>query len=83
MEQSVERLPFTLQDLGNTYVESDERFVVSLVVSYDPRDGITSPEDAVAAALALTRDIDSGGTQWYVKDRKNNILHLIEQRSVE
>lgn len=65
--KTVERLPFTLQDLGNTYA----------------RDGITSPEDAVAAALALTRDTDSGSTHWYVKDRKSNILHLIEQRSVE
>lgn len=77
-----DNLPFALADLGNTYVDLKNRFIVSLIVGYGPEDGVTSPEAALAAALELTRDLDSSSTQWYVHDRETGVLHLIEQGAV-
>ncbi len=74
--------PFTLDELGNTYVDPDSRYVVSLIVGYGDHDA-NSPEQAVAAALDLTRDDDSFSTHWYVYDRLTKTLHLIEQGDAE
>ncbi|NMP24410.1 hypothetical protein [Sulfobacillus harzensis] len=74
--------PFTLDELGNTYVDPDSRYVVSLVVGYGD-DDVISPEQAVAAALDLTRDEGSYSTHWYVYDRLTKTLHLIEQSDAE
>lgn len=74
--------PFQLHELGNTYVDPDSRYVVSLIVGYGDND-VISPEHAVASALELTRDGESGDTHWYVYDRWTKTLHLIEQRDAE
>ena len=75
--------PFTLTELGSTYAESDERFVVSFILTYDPRHGVQTPEDAVARALDLTRDDACGDTHWYVFDRQTQTLHLVEQKDAD
>ena len=74
--------PFTLNELGNTYVDPESRYVVSLIVGYNG-DEVISPTQAVAAALDLTRDGDSWSTQWWVYDRQTHMLHLVEQESAE
>jgi hypothetical protein len=79
---SHQNLPFTLDELGNTYAESGDRYVVSFIVSYGETD-IASPEEAVARALDLTRDHDSRNTHWYVYDRKTRTLHWIKQGEAE
>src|ERR1035437_2242716 len=72
---------FSLEELGSTYVDKGDRFIVSLIVSYDGKDAKT-PREAVAAALALTTDDNSDDTQWYCFDRKTKTLHMIEQKTV-
>lgn len=74
--------PFTLDELGNTYVESENRYVVSLIVGYNDND-VISPVHAVAAALDLTRNGDSYSTHWWVYDRQTQTLHLVEQEAAE
>ncbi len=66
-----------------------ERFVVSLIVGYDDqRDNIVSPEQAVAAAIALTKEHGQHTTTWCVFDRltgtkkfvtQGHVQHLIEE----
>ena len=75
-------LPFSLDELGNTYVESDNRYVVSLIVGYSDREAL-SPQQAVANALDLTRDDNAYSTHWYVFDRHTHTLHLVEQQEAE
>lgn len=75
-------MPFTLKELGNTYVDADDRYVVSLIVGYSD-EHVNSPEQAAAAALDLTRDDGSADTHWYVYDRVTRTLHLIEQGDAE
>ena len=72
---------FTLNELGSTYVDEGDRFIVSLIVSYDGKD-VKTPQEAVAAALALTTDDNSDDTQWYCFDRKSKKLQMIEQKTV-
>jgi len=67
-------LPVSLEELGNTYVHSTSRYVVSLLVGYDDSNA-TSPEQAAAKALALTQDDGSEDTHWYVYDRTTQTLH--------
>lgn len=75
---------FHLGELSNTYCDPQDRFVVSLIVSYDPaRDGVATPEQAVGAALRLVMDPDGFQTHWYVYDRATHTLHLIEQANAE
>ena len=76
------RPAFTLSELGNTYAESGNRYIVSLIVGYDDHEA-TSPAAAVAHTLNLTRDADADGTHWYVYDRQTHTLHLITQRQAE
>lgn len=62
----------------------DERFIVSLIVGYDEqRDNIVSPEQAVAAAVALTKDHGQSGTMWHVFDRLTGESQFIEQGDVQ
>lgn len=71
-------------EIGNTYVCDEDRFVVSLVAGYSPkRDGVKTPKDAVRAALELTRDDGASDTHWYVFDRKTGEMHMIEQGEVD
>ena len=73
-----------IEEIGNTYVGTEDRFVVSLVVGYsDSRDGIETPEEAAAAALALTTGGGSEDTHWYVYDRKSGEMTLLEQSVFE
>lgn len=67
----------------HTYLSPDERFVATLAVSYspDPHE-VTTPKEALAAALALTRDDGSDGTQWWVHDRVTGQGRVIEQGEV-
>lgn len=74
--------PFSLTELGNTYVHSSDRYVVSLIVGYAD-DEAASPEHAAAGALALTQDAGASDTNWYVYDRKTGMLHLLEQIEFE
>ncbi|MHB1524960.1 MAG: hypothetical protein ACYCZN_01545 [Candidatus Dormibacteria bacterium] len=73
-----------IEEIGNTYVGAEDRFVVSLVVGYsDSRDGIKTPKEAAAAALALATDGGSADTHWYVYDRKTGEMTLLEQSDFE
>lgn len=67
-------------DGGPTYVTVHDRFIVCLEVGYHE---VESPEQAVAAALALTRDLGSTDTQWHVFDRTNGEGVIVEQGDVE
>ena len=75
-------LPFTLHELGSTYADSGDRYIVSLIVSHGDHEA-TSPADAVAHTLNLTRDCDADGTHWYVFDRQTRPLHRVLPRDVE
>lgn len=77
-------LPKHEQYAYDTYTDPQDRFVVSLIASYDPdRDAVTSDVEAVAAALRLTRDEGSRGTQWWVYDRQTGTGRIVEQGDVE
>lgn len=69
-------------EIETAYVQDSDRFVVSLIVGYGQADGVTSPAAALAAALDLTRDAGSAGTQWYVFDRQSQRMHRLEQSDV-
>lgn len=75
-------MAFSLHELGNTYADAQDRYVVSLIITYADADA-ASPEEAVAHALDLTRDDNSYDTHWYVFDRHTQTLHLIEQGAAE
>ena len=70
-------------EIGNTYVGDEDRFVVSLIVGYGREDGVTSAEQAVAAALDLTREFGAGDTQWHVHDRATGRSCVVEQSDAE
>lgn len=60
-----------------------ERFVVSLITGYDEqRDNIVSPQQAVAAAVALTRDRESDNVLWYCFDRLTGRRTFVSQGEV-
>lgn len=60
------------------------RFVVSLIVGYDPdMDSVATPLEAAAAALSLTRDENSDGTIWSVYDRDTKKMHHLLQEDFE
>lgn len=65
----------------------EERFIVSLILGYDPaRDNIVSPEQAVAAALAFTREgnnMRANDVYWFVYDRWNQVGTVVRQGSIE
>jgi hypothetical protein len=76
------RAELTMEEIGNTYVGPNDRFVVSLVVGYSPEDGVTSPLYALKAALELI-GVEGYDTHWYVHDRENNITRQFEQHEAE
>jgi hypothetical protein len=75
--------PFARHEVSSCYVDPDARFVVALIVGYGPQDGVTTPSEAVRAALALTQDLGSLDTSWTVFDRSTGVLQVIEQGDVE
>jgi len=81
-KEDLDRLNLSPHELGNTYVGKEDRFVVSLLVSYHTektRGGIKTPQQAVGAALALTTDDMRNETHWYCFDRKTQEIHLVQQ----
>jgi hypothetical protein len=68
-------------EIGNTYVDGGERFVVSLVNGErsEPRIDGDPPADTPEAALRRTIEFvgSVGGWQnhWYVYDRETGVLH--------
>lgn len=59
-----------------------ERYVVTLVVGFDPTTAggnVTDPKQAALAALDLTRDDHSRSTVWHVYDRDTGRLHRFDQ----
>lgn len=73
----------TIDEIGNTYVNADSRFIVSLVVGYSDMDNVQTLEDALLHAIDLTRDGGSWDTHWYVHDRQTGITHQLEQKEGE
>jgi len=67
------------EQIGNTYVAGEDRFVVSLVVNYCVDEEVRNAHQAVVRALSLTSDEGSFVTQWYVYDRQTSELALIKQ----
>lgn len=61
-----------------TYACDDERYLVSLVVSY-AADEVSCPHEAIAQAIGLITDLGSADTVWCVLDRQTGVRHLIEQ----
>lgn len=61
----------------------ESRFMVSLVTTYGPHDGVVSPEQAVAAALASTQDGSQEGTTWFVFDRQTGEGKFVRQGDIE
>lgn len=73
------------EKLDTIYVDPEDRFVVALIVGYqyNPEDGVVGAADAAQAALDLTRDEGSYGTQWFVLDRQTGECRFLEQRDFE
>jgi hypothetical protein len=73
---------FTREEVASIYVESDDRYVVSLIVGY--HDGAASGAmDAALAALETTRDGAQYGTVWKVHDRVTGEMHTFEQEQFD
>lgn len=73
-----------LVSVDPVYVDPEDRFIVSLVVGYsNGRDKVKTAEEAVLAALNLTRDDNSGDTLWNVYDRKTGRSELVMQSDAE
>ena len=70
-------------EIDSIYVEPTDRFVVSLIVSYDDAPQFDTPQQAASAALELTRDDGSGDTIWYVYDRDTGAMYQFEQSDFE
>ena len=73
-----------LGEIDTIYVDPEERFVVSLIVSYDLQtDGIDTIEAAAQAALEMTRDEGADGTVWHVYDRHTGLMHVLRQKDFD
>lgn len=73
---------FARHEVDSVYVTPGDRFVVSLVVGYNPKDTddtVTTPEQAAAAALGLVLDGPGGDTHWSVYDRETGATKTISQ----
>ena len=73
----------TNKETQTIYVSPEDRYIVSFIVGYEQEDDLYSPRDAAHWALELTRDEGSGGTVWFVFDRKEQVMHRFEQREIE
>lgn len=74
--------PVMLHELDPLYAESEDRYVVSVIVTYADC-AVSSPEEAVARALDFLRDDAADDTQWSVFDRHTQCLHRIPQGDAE
>ncbi len=74
-----------LGEIDTVYVDPEERYVVSLVVSCDPmgRHRAETPEDAARYALDMTRDDNAAGTTWHVHDRRTGLMHVLRQKDFD
>jgi hypothetical protein len=72
--------------IASLYVDEADRYVVSFIVSYPhgaaADGGVTSPIEALAAAMALTTDDGAAKTRWMVYDRLTGAMQEIEQGAV-
>jgi hypothetical protein len=72
-------------EIGNTYVDGGERFVVSMVNGErsEPRvegdSPADSPEDALRRTIEFVGSSDGYQNHWYVYDRETGVLHQFEQ----
>lgn len=73
---------FERTEVDSAYVDTEDRYVVSLIVGY-AGDTTDSPREAAAAALSLTRDGGSGDTTWFVYDRLTGLSHEFEQADID
>jgi hypothetical protein len=80
--------PLTIDEIGSIYDDPNDRYIVSLVVTYGDaskgeRGGVHSPLEAAWYALDLTRDAGSGDAVWFVFDRETGHMHAIDQVDIE
>lgn len=69
-------------EVDTVYLRPNDRYVVSLVIGYT-NDDVASPEQAVAAAVALNvLDEDAHLTMWHVYDRESDTSRFISTESV-
>lgn len=74
---------YCLEETASFYQLAKRRYVVSLIVGYDPAH-VDSPREAGAAALRLTTDVgDSHSTRWCVYDRHNEEMYVFRQSELE
>lgn len=77
-----------LVEIDTIYADEKDRFIVSLIVGYSEDDlsgespgevSDITPQQAAAQALDLTRDEGARGTHWFVYDRKERQMFMLEQ----
>ena len=71
------------EELGSSYLDPSDRFVVSFVVGVGPGEGAGNPEQAVAAALDLINGEGSEETQWFCFDRNRRVMHVVLQGAAD
>lgn len=71
--------------MGQWEPDKNVRFIVSLIVGYDPETEktVTTPGDAAAATLDLIRAVSAGGVQWCVFDRLEGRMYRLSQSTFD
>ena len=71
-------------DAESTYVDAGDRFIVSFTIGLGAADGVTTPQEAVGAALEfITSDDGAPDTHWQCRDRTTGVLHIIKQNDAQ
>lgn len=68
------------------YDDPQERWLVELRISYPNDDGnigASTPQEAAAAALEMTRDLQCRSTLWVVTDRETGAVYQLEQSTFD
>ncbi|MDO8208964.1 hypothetical protein [Conexibacter sp. CPCC 206217] len=73
---------YTWQETASAYCGWNDRWIVSLIVSYG-EDDADGPLDSARRALDLTRDVDRGGTRWFAFDRLSGQMRVYAQHELE
>jgi hypothetical protein len=74
---------FELHEVDSPYAERDARFLVSFMASYSEKNGVATPEEALRAAIDLTRDHGADDTVWCIYDRTRGERRFIRQGDFE
>ena len=69
---------FEPEEVADTWVRPEDRYVVALVVGIDGQD-CDGPEQALQRALWMAREDDSHDVRWSIYDRRTGRLHLMRQ----